>query len=97
MEWLDSRRDAEYTQDDAPSEEVYEAWFHDTTMMKVMPAVWFLYHLVDWAPRSGRLKNDLGDVLRARTAWQHDRVKRVKTAGPWQEAVKEAFTNLITT
>lgn len=95
MEWLDTRRDAEYTKDDAGSEEIYESWFHDVTCFKIMPAVDFIYRHVDWRPGSGRLRNDLSDVLRARTAWQKDRVKRARATGHWQEAVLEIFTNLI--
>lgn len=97
MEWLDTRRNAVYTEDDSPSVEVYKSWQSDSMFHRMFLADRFIDELVDFgeniifkARLSGALRSGKG-----RRQWEAEKVKRVAASTPREEAIKEILVNLL--
>ena len=93
IEWLDSRRDSEYSDE---GDGVYHSWKIETDMAlgPYLPSK-FLHEYIDWPVGKWGFKSSLGNVVRSRTAWRKYRLTKVKPKDDWEESVCWILNNLL--
>jgi hypothetical protein len=95
MEWLDARRDAAYTVEDAPDNETHDSWKSDLYAFETRLMSNLVHYFIEWPKGSEKVRWALQDLVRKPRCWWPDRASWLKDGGDtWAAALITAIRNI---